>query len=379
MAVYGGADEEVVQSNVFRATMLVSIGNLYWIAADLQGLAQVSDRAIELCDYPHSAEIRGIAQYHLGCAYYHQNELGAAEEHFASVVQQPYQNYGYVFAHSACGLARTYQARGRFDKAQAVASSAVAFMLETGNTTLLPVAQAFKAEIDLAQGQLAKANQWAAQFDSIPPLAPLTRFYEPHLTLIKIWLAQNTPDKRQQAADSLDQLKEYTESTHNTRFLAEVLALQAILQAAEDNEPSALTLLEEAIELAQPGGFIRLFVDLGPPIGGLLDELHRRGVAPDYIAQILAAFPDSVLGDETIEPRQSAIQNLVQPLTKRELEVLALLNRHLTNKEIAEELVVSPSTVKTHTLNIYRKLEVHGRKRAVAKARELGILPPNVV
>ena len=351
--------------------MLQSIGYLHWIAADLQGLAQVGDQCLALCDYPHSVEIRGHAQYHLGCVYYHQNELGAAEEHFASVVQQPYQNYGDCFAYSACGLARTYQAQGRCDKARAVASSAVAFMLETGNITLLPVAQAFKAEIDLAQGQLAKANQWAAQFDSIPPLAPLTRFYEPHLTLIKIWLAQNTPDKRQQAADSLDQLEEYTESTHNTRFLAEVLALQAILQAAEGNEPSALSLLEEAIELAQPGGFVRLFVDLGPPMARLLEPLLRHGVAPDYTAQILAAFGTKDEGRTTKTPDSSS---LVDPLTERELEVLALLGRHLTNKEIAEQLVVSPSTVKTHTLNIYRKLDVRGRQQAVAKARELGLL-----
>jgi len=102
----------------------------------------------------------------------------------------------------------------------------------------------------------------------------------------------------------------------------------------------------------------------------MLTELHGRDVAPDYIAQILAAF-----GTED-ERRVLAFRpspSLIEPLTPRELEVLALLDRHLTNAEIAEELVVSPSTVKTHTLNIYRKLEVNSRRQAVVKARELGL------
>jgi ATP/maltotriose-dependent transcriptional regulator MalT len=117
-------------------------------------------------------------------------------------------------------------------------------------------------------------------------------------------------------------------------------------------------------------------------------------VAVEYITQILIAFgmkddADADIRRKTTEPAirpSSAVGHrqsldtptpLVEALTPRELEVLALLDRHLTNQEIAEELVVSPSTVKTHTLNIYRKLDVHGRKQAVARATELSILWEN--
>ena len=199
------------------------------------------------------------------------------------------------------------------------------------------------------------------------------------MTLARVWLAQNTPASRGQAADLLGKIREFVEYTHNTRFLIETLAVQSLLHHTEGDEPAALATLEQAIALAEPGGFVRLFVDLGTPMARLLAELCRRDVAPDYVAQILAAFETKDEGRRTESEISSFVvrppsSSLIEPLTPRELEVLALLTRHLTNKEIAEELVVSPSTVKTHTLNIYRKLEVNGRKQAVARARELEIL-----
>jgi LuxR family maltose regulon positive regulatory protein len=257
-----------------------------------------------------------------------------------------------------------------------VAQSIVDFMLETGNTTLLPQAQAFQAELALMQGQIATAGQWAAQLDPVPPLSPAYGIFSPHLTLVKVWLAQNTPASREHAGDLLGRLQTFFASIHNSRFLIETLALQALLSSAEGDEPAALTALQQAITLAEPGGFIRLFVDLGPSIARLLDQLRDQGVAPVYIARILAAFEtrDAPLAAEGGRASRAEDESLVDPLTPRELEVLALLARHLTNRQIAEELVISPGTVKTHTLRIYRKLDVGGRQQAVARAQELDLL-----
>lgn len=377
-SIYQGVDEEDVQSNYFKATMLISVSNIYWVVADLHGLLDTANQSLELYDYPYSTEIKGHAHYHLGCAYYHRNDLAAAEEHFIPVVQRPYLNYGDIFAYSAFGLSLTYQAQNRPDEAREVAALAVAHMLETGNTTLLPVAKAFQAELALRQGKLALANQWAAQFDIIPPLAPMVRFYQPHLTLVKIWMALDTPASRQQVAESLDQLKNYTEFTHNTVVLTKVLALLSVLHAAEDDEPAALKLLEKAIELAQPGGFVRLFVDLGPPMARLLRLLHGKGVFSNYTLKILAAFEAGNLQPTAGDDRPlSAVGGQIEPLTSREMEVLELLTQRLTNKEIAARLVISPGTVKTHTISIYAKLDVHGRRQAVIKARELGLISPS--
>ena len=137
--------------------------------------------------------------------------------------------------------------------------------------------------------------------------------------------------------------------------------------------------------LALPGGWIRPFVELGPTMAGLLDELRQRGVALQYIAQILAAFPTEAkdegqrteAADAPFVPSPEvavASSSLIEPLTNRELEVLELMAQRLTNKEIADRLVLSVGTVKQHAYNINQKLNVRGRRQAVAKAISLGIL-----
>jgi LuxR family maltose regulon positive regulatory protein len=247
--------------------------------------------------------------------------------------------------------------------------------METGNTTFMPVIQSLQAELALRQGQVTAVGRWAGQLGSIPPLTPIWGFFSLHLTLVRVWLAQGTGEGLERAAGMLAEVRQFVEATHNTRFLIESLAVEALLHSAEGDEPAALSTLEKAISLAEPGGFIRLFVDIGPGLAPLLRRLRVQGLAVDYVNQVLGAFgtedkervEDSE--DSSIVHRPSS--PLVEQLTPRESEVLALLARHMTNKEIADELVVSPSTIKTHTLNIYGKLGVHSRREAVARAREL--------
>jgi LuxR family maltose regulon positive regulatory protein len=374
-AIYDGFAQEEVSSPAFKATLLVTACNVHWIAADLQGLAQAAGQCIEQSQGAESPEMGNYGHYHLGRVLYQHNDLAGAERHFSTVWKQPYVSYGDCFLYGACGLALTYQAQGRAQEARAVVQSIVDFMLETGNTTLLPQAQAFQAELTAMQGQVATAGLWAAQLDPLPPLSPAYGIFSPHLTLIKVWLAQNTQASREQAGDLLGRLQTFFASIHNSRFLIETLALQARLSSEKGDEPAALSALEQAINLAEPGGFIRLFVDLGPSMVRLLDQLRDQDVAPVYIARILAAFEkqDTMTG-EGERTRRAQEASLVDPLTPRELQVLALLARHLTNRQIAEELVISPGTVKTHTLQIYRKLDVRGRQQAVARAQELDIL-----
>jgi len=141
--IYHGVDQEVVQSDALRATMLITACSLHWMAADLQGLELAAAQCLKLFSQPSAAEIKGFAHYHLGCVYYQRNDLAAAEGQFILVVRQPYLNYGDCYAHSAFGLALVYQAQNRPEDACEVAAEVVAFMLETGNTTLLAEAQAF--------------------------------------------------------------------------------------------------------------------------------------------------------------------------------------------------------------------------------------------
>ena len=370
-AYYGAFEEEQVQNKRFKATLLMTACYFHWITADLHSMAQAAKQSISLCQESGHRQILGQANYHLGCVHYQQNNLSAAEEHFSGVVARPYNNYGIPYTNSVCGLAMTYQALGREDETRQVIEGAIAFLLETGNTTQLPIVLALQAEVALLQGGLPAASQWAEKLDPVPPLVPMPWFLVPHLTLVKVWLAQNTTTSQAKAAELLNQLQKYLAGIHNTRFLIETLALQSTLEQALGDRSAALVALEKALRLAQPGGFIRLFVDLGPQMAILLSRLRVDRGLGSYIDQIRSAFPGS---------QQTAASmgqgELLEPMTNRELEVLELLRGRLTNKEIAAQLVISPGTVKGHTIKIYQKLDVNGRRQAVQKAIALGILAP---
>jgi len=371
-AYYGAFEEEQVQIKRFKATLLMTACYFHWITADLQSMAQAAKQSVTLCLESDHRQILGQANYHLGCVRYQQNDLFAAEELFAGVVAQPYNNYGVPYTNSVCGLAKTYQALRREDETRLVIEGAIAFLLETGNITQLPMILALQVEVELMQGHLSAASQWAEKLDPVPPLAPMPWFLAPHLTLVKVWLAQNSPDSQGKAAKLLNQLEEYLAGIHNTRFLIETLALRALLDDLTGDQPAALTALEKSLRLAQPGGFIRLFVDLGPQMAVLLSRLKVDRGLQAYVEQICSAFPGSQGAGAPIIKDE-----LLEPLTNRELQILELLGGRLTNKEIGAQLVISPGTVKWHTINIYQKLDVKGRRQAVEKAIALGILSPN--
>jgi LuxR family maltose regulon positive regulatory protein len=307
--------------------------------------------------------------------------LTAAETTLIDVTKNPYSQHPSNFAHSAFMLALIHQIRGRTDEADQVGESVAAFALDTGSSAVLQLARAFQAELALRQGRLAEAAGWAERFVA-QPFVPMYRFYVPQFTLVRVLLAQSTTGSRAQAADLLEPLHDYLLRTHNTRFRIDVLALQALLCAAGDDEPGALEKLSASLALAEPAGFIRTFVDLGPQMADLLPRLVNQDLRMEYIGQISAAFrqDERALAQREPDPQTAHPQTLrTSPadefLTERESEILALMEQPLRNNEIAEKLFVSPETVKTHLKNLYRKLNAGNRLEAVAKARALGVLP----
>jgi LuxR family maltose regulon positive regulatory protein len=375
-ALYNAFEEEQIQHNNFKATLLLMVCNLHWVAADLQSMDQAAKQCIALCQEIDFRQILGYGNYQLGRVCYQRNDLSAANELFASVVASPYLNYGISYTNSACGLALTYQALGKETEARETIEEAIAFHLETGNITQLPLVQASQAEVALMQGRLAFASKWAAKQEPVPPLAPMPWFLAPHLTLVKVWLAQKTLESKAKAHELLDKLRHYLADTHNTRFLIEALALQALWDGANGDNRTALAGLESALRLALPGGLIRVFVDLGKPMGDLFSQMRVDRELGTYIDKIQAAFSKSQINKTAMSAlmREGAV---LDKLTPREWEILQCLGKRLTNKEIAAQLGISPGTVKGHNIRVYQKLDVKNRRKAVEKAVELGILDPS--
>ena len=154
--------------------------------------------------------------------------------------------------------------------------------------------------------------------------------------------------------------------------MLEVLILQALTLDAQGKRNEALSTLHDTLKRAEAEGYIRLFVDEGAPMQVLLQQSLRLGILPGYVSMLLSAFGDPHVLDAT--PARSANQTLVESLTQREREVLHLLSAGVSNREIADRLVLSLGTVKKHVSNICGKLDARSRAQAVARARALHLL-----
>jgi len=198
------------------------------------------------------------------------------------------------------------------------------------------------------------------------PIVSLNDEHE-HLIWARLLIVRNEP---QQALQVLAQLQQAADQGGRTDSLIRIWALQALARQALGEVDQALVTIQPALSLAEPQGYVRLFVDEGRSMARLLRRAAARGLAVTYLSQLLEAFQPAISEGHPLP----AVQPLVEPLSERELEVLRLIATGLTNQEIAETLVVALGTVKAHTASIYSKLNVHNRTQAVARARELQVL-----
>jgi len=328
---------------------------------------------------------QGWAHYLLGLTHYLWNDLDAAAQCFGKIAEQPYVFYTLTARDGLMGLVLTLQARGAHAAAWPMLANLSQFELDQLGFEHEET-RALRAYLFMAQGDNENALQWAATLDAMVPDRPLMSPLDPQLIRAQILLAHGTPADVASALDIVDTLYELAERTHNIRFRIALLALQALLFDAQGRSDAAYAALQQAIELAQPGGAIRSFVDLGPAMHGLLGRLAQQNHATGAIRRILAAFPvlEKKIAAGDAESRGVAnaqlngqlVAPLIEPLTNRERDVLALLRERLSNKEIAGQLSLSPMTVKRHTANLYGKLGVNRRADAVVKAEALRILPP---
>jgi LuxR family maltose regulon positive regulatory protein len=321
----------------------------------------------------------GHAHYVLGWLRYSRNELDAAEQHFQELVAGRFAMHAQTARNGMIGLTRVHVAR-----ADVAAASSVLELLEQFDLARLGQdaedTRSLRAHLRYLQRDCEWAFRWADGFTAPAVARSLLWLQNPHLTKAELLLARGADEDVRSALDILDVLLESAERAFSVRSQIEVLPLRALALDRQGKTADGLAALQRAVELARPGGFVRVFVDLGSPMRTMLLRLAGRGFAVENIRRIVTAFSESPKQSETSYPGsgiRAANAALIEPLTDRELEVLALLRERLSNKEIAQMLGVSTATVKRHTVNLYGKLSVSSRRDAVVKAEDLRLLPPH--
>jgi LuxR family maltose regulon positive regulatory protein len=372
----GGTAEDL--SVILSSRVLIALGFVQWMDADLSGLRPTAEQGAAQAALVNLGEALAVLRSFQGAVLYHRNELVDVHDRLRDVTQTRAIANAEFYAQCMIISSLTYQELGDTAKATSDSAALTDFALMTQNAYLIAHAEAFSAEISLRQGRMAEALSWAERFDP-EPLSPMYVFYSPQLTQAKVFVLNDAAESGERAEALLNRLIDYLTSTHNKRFLLEALALRAMLLDAKGEGEAAKKELKRAIDIAQPGRFIRVFVDLGPRLVNLLHGLKLDEGGLRYVGEIVAAFRTSSAGSTSDVTRVPTVTSCigVEPLSKREQQILALLASRLSNKEIADRLHISPVTVKRHTANIYQKLGVHGRRQAVAKATGMGMFSDN--
>jgi LuxR family maltose regulon positive regulatory protein len=231
---------------------------------------------------------------------------------------------------------------------------------------------AHQARLWLVQGNLAPAAHWAQESKLRADDEPSYQSMDEHSALARLLMAQGKLD---QASRLLARLVEVTEAAGAMGYVIESLVLRALALQAQGKHDQALAALERALALGEPEGYVRTFIDEGPQMGQLLRRAVVRGISVDYAGRLLSTLEQEATRTGTrAATSEETRPPMIEPLSPRETEVLRLLTTHLPHAEMAEELVVSVNTVRSHLKSIYGKLDAHSRMEAVERARELGLL-----
>ncbi len=264
--------------------------------------------------------------------------------------------------------ARLKESDGEWAAALASLDEAGRVYVKNAIPILQPIA-AHKARVYLKQGRLDKAQAWAREWST--PSGEV-RYLDEYdlLTLARVRLAEGSFAG---VSDMLDRLLALAETQKRTASVIETLLTQALVHQAQGNQPQALAAMERALALAEPEGYLRIFVDEGEAMRLLIETQARRRDYPlsAYANKLLATF-----AQPSSAPKPAIVHRkpgMIEPLSEREMEVLRLLRSDLSGPEIAEQLIVSLNTLRSHTKNIFSKLGVNNRRAAVRRAEELDL------
>lgn len=360
---------------VEKADILAAQGHLR------EGL-RTYQQSLQLAAEHDSQILRVMAHPFLGMAilYHEMGEDKVAEENFQRSLETASLHRSVDWSYRNCiAQARLKETAGELDAALEWLDEAKHFYIKTLMPHTRPI-DALKARIYLKQGNLFRAKRWVNE-QGLSVDNELIYLHEfEHITLARVLLAEYQSNRDDSnvliALHLLERLLMAAEGKNRIRSMLEILVTQVLGYQAMGNMSQAHISLGRALKLAEPEGYIRMFTDEGSTMEMLLRKVTTHEIMPDYISKLLLAFEAERKGirEETHPSTSPASASLIEPLSQRELDILRLLKTELSGPEVAQELVIALSTVRTHTKSIYSKLGVNNRRAAVKRATEMNLI-----
>jgi LuxR family transcriptional regulator, maltose regulon positive regulatory protein len=360
------------------------LGRVHLARGRLDAALGAFQLALEIATEPGwpALPVAGIAYAGMAEVEYQRDELDAALSHVTEgIARLRAVNHTAPMATGLARLAWIRQAAGDAAGALEAIGEAERAAPSPAVTGLVNPIPAQRARLLLAQGNVAAAIRWAQQRGLSPTDEPGYPHEQEYLVLARVLLAQDHPGE---ALALLDRLLGQAVAQDRIGSIIEIQTLRALAQAADGDEPAAVTTLAEALTLADPRGYVRVFADEGPPMRALLGRVIAarragqasvRGIPLRQLARVTEAFDGKPATPGSRPDAAAGVPGLIDPLTGRELQVLAMLAAGEPNQAIAKELFVTVFTVKKHVSHLLGKLGAANRTEAVARARELGLIP----
>jgi LuxR family maltose regulon positive regulatory protein len=377
------ANFEIAGNILFAISGIFVLADIRIAQGRLHEAIRTYEQALRLATDQGGPVLRGTADMYLGLGELHweQGDMEAATQHLLKSQKLGEQAGQALYPYRWClAQARIKEAQGDLEGALDLLDEAERVYIRGPIPDVRPIG-ALKTRVWVGQGRLAEAMAWASERglavdDDLNYLSEIE-----HITLARLLIARYKSEQEVYhitgAMGLLERHLQAAEAGGRTGSVIEILVLQALAHEAQGDITRALVPLERALTLAEPEGYVRIFVDEGSPMAQLLREAAAQGMMPDYTGKLLAVFEVEAQKHEDksyLPPAVSSSQPLIEPLSQRELEVLQLIAQGLSNREISERLFLALSTVKGHNRIIFGKLQVQRRTEAVARARELGLV-----
>jgi len=367
---------------VFAIASTFALADIMVAQGRLQEAARAYQHSLQLASEQDEHVEQVMAHLYLGLAmlYHEMGEREAAAQHLLKSKELGEQSTLPDWPNRWClAQARLKESEGDLKAALDLLDEAKRLYVRNPVPDIRPI-EALKAQVYVRQGRLPLALAWVHErsLSVDDKLSYLCEFE--HITLARLLIAEYERDRADRfilgALGLLERLLKAAEEGKRMGSVIEILLLQALAHHAQGDILLALAPLERALALAEPEGYVRIFVDEGLPMAHLLSAAAAQRMMPDYIGKLLAILEAEGQKSKDKAQLSSALptQPLVEPLSNRELEVLRLVAQGFSNREIGERLFLTLSTVKGHNRTIYGKLQVQRRTEAVARGRELGLL-----